>query len=244
MVPGTDNTDPNLNAGIPAHGSPYPNDSQRPAAPAVTPPAADPTTAKTVFKLGNKTFDSAEEASRYVETLEAIQSQSQAPAAAPAAPAVAKPMIDGRPIEDVIFEDPNKVIDYAVSKAVSAIDSRREADETRLRLWNRFYEKNPDLRGKERILNGVFAENLQDWKHLSEEEGFKRLAAKTRSEIKAMGLESGKITDLPPNSAPASLSPTGGQPVATGDETTTQSSGSSFTDELMAMRAKRTKAKQ
>ena len=224
----------------PNHGDAAPNDSlKNPTSEEVIEEIVEPPPAsETTFKLGSKVFSSPEEASKYVAALEEKKLQEVTlPAPAAIIPTgMQKEMIDGKPIDEVLFENPTKVVQHIANKAAQAARDEKAKGDRRAELWAKFYARNPDLRGKERILNSIIGENVKEWDKLSEEDAMKMLAKTARDEIRSMGLEPGKVTDLPPAN-PATLrgsgSGTGAAPGSAPKKST------SFTDEILAMRAKR-----
>lgn len=167
-----------------------------------TPPAA-PTTDETrkVFKLGSRVFDSVEEASNYVAGLETTPKAPEPQQIIPQAPVTGVDLIDGRPLIDVLLEDPDKVVQHTIQKTLQVVDARAKQKAESDRLWSVFYSKYPDLRGKDRVVKPILAENAKAWDKLTEEDGMKMLAQTARDEIKSMGLEPGTVTELPTREA-------------------------------------------
>lgn len=242
MPPETETTETQVR---PAHGAPAPNDSLKTKTneEVVTEEVIieEVPSATTVFKLGNKVFSSAEEASKYVASLEESKlKEVTAPLLPTVSNAPPKQMIDGKPIDEMLFENPTRVVEHITQAAVAAVDAQKAKQEAKTALWNKFYQRNPDLRGKDRIVNSVLAENLKEWNKLSEEDCMKIMAQTARNELRAMGVDPGKVIDLPPAN-PATLSGNRGEGGQTRTDSTVKKA-TTFTEEILATRAKRSAA--
>lgn len=212
-----------------------------PATPIVTPaaPAAvvvtPPVESKKVFTLGSKVFESQEEASKYVASLETQRVDESLRSRVQENNPTAE-LIDGKPIIDVLLENPERVISHTVQKTLNAVKAQNDDLEKGRRMWDTFYTKNPDLRGKKVILDSILAKNIKEWAKLSEEDGMKMLAQTTREEIRAMGFEPGVVTELPTREA-ATIGASGSPVVTT--PTTTPPAALNMYEQVKAMQAKR-----
>lgn len=209
------------------HGKPMPKDGE------VHP---DQKTKEPVkYELNGKTFSSAEDMSKYVADLEKKVIE------APAQPPVIKTqrqveLIDGQPLDQLLFTNPERALKHIEDRAESKVNQKLQVIEETKKFWTDFYTTNPDLRGKEDIVDALVAKNWGAWQTMPLKDFAKVASDTTRSTLKKVGLSS--ATEVPSRDA-AALSPSGDRvstPPGERRETT-------LVDEMKEARAKRLKSK-
>lgn len=227
-------TDAELLVGGPAgdHGKPMPKEGD------VHPDLKTTNTntaAAQKYEINGKTFNSAQDMSKYVADLERKVLNPQPVLTQPINQGPQKELIDGRPVDEVMFTDPEKYTKYLENKVETKIYAARRQEEVKAKFWSDFYQNNPDLRGREHIVDGEVAKNWQrgeTWDNLSFEAFAEKAASSTRFSLKKAGLAN--ATEVENNSA-ATLSSSG----EGSSQMTTQRKATSYVDELKAMSAKR-----
>lgn len=211
----------------PSHGEPHPDLKQ-------STPALKHLDQSPKYELNGKTFSSASEMSQYVADLEkkvltqptVVQQTYQ-----PVAKAQVE-MIDGKPIDEVLFENPSKVLNHFRQQVKQEIDLVNSAEANRKNFWDGFYKENPDLNGKQDLVDAFVAKNWASWQTLKVDDFSKAVSSSTRTALKKMGLD--KAIEVPNNNAAALSSSGSGAPPAQGERKET-----SFIDELNLKRMKK-----
>ena len=210
---------------MPKQGDPHPDLQTTPT-----------TTSQPKYELNGKTFASAEDMSRYVADLE--RKVIEVPVTAPQPTSQIQPqveMVDGMPIDQALFANPTKVLKYFEDKAERRFEEKMSQTEMKTKFWADFYNQNPDLRGKEDIINGAIVLN-PEWGKLKLPEFAKAVSENVRLSLKKIGYTGG-VEVRQGNSA--TLSPSGpSAPVVEQERTQTN-----LVDEMNAARQKRLKAK-
>ena len=187
---------------------------------------------KVKYELNGKTFQSAEEMSKYVADLE--KKVIERPATVTAQQANNQPqkvLIKGMTIDQLMFADPEAYTDYIKNEAKREISASIDLENYKTKFWSNFYTENPDLRGKEDLVEALKAKNFQAWSNLQEKEYAKVVADTSRSTLKKLG---SNATEVRPGEA-AALSASGqGAPQIEATKTSTN-----FVDEMNIRRLKR-----
>lgn len=213
----------------PTHGEPHPDlKTQTPALKHLDPP-------QTKYELNGKTFGSASEMSQYVADLEKkVLTQPttvQQPIYQTTKPSVE--LIDGKPIDEMLFENPSKVLNHFRQQVREEVNQLATTENNRKTFWEGFYKENPDLNGKQDLVDAFVAKNWSQWQNLKVEEFSKAVSGQTRSALKKMGLD--KAVEVPNNNAAALSGSGNGAPAqAQGERKDT-----TFIDELNAKRMKK-----
>lgn len=123
------------------------------AAPAANSPAAPAAATSTTIVIGDRMFTSHEAALEYARELEAqrkLLASAPAPVApvAPVAPAPAKVKVS-----DLLFEDPETAVKLLKDEIRGDLDRTNQAKQIEENLWKDFYDKHPDLKGFEDIVD-------------------------------------------------------------------------------------------
>lgn len=154
------------------------------------------------IKVGSKEFGTQAEADAYIVELEAKASK-PAPVVAAPPPVVAAPAapsietIDGRSIEDVMIENPRRYHQYMEERAAKIAkkileeentikanaDAQRKAEDL---WWTEFYQENPDLKSKEKLVKSELAADFQRLAKLDPKEAKVELAKMSRGAVKSL----------------------------------------------------------
>lgn len=236
----TDSNDAAMLSGGPAgdHGKPMPKDGE------VHPDlkekvVAEGNTTNTKFELNGKTFDNAKEASQYVADLERklISPQPAVQTLVQTQTINQKELIDGQPLDEVMFTNPTKFAQHLETKIQNRFNQEKQIEENKKIFWTNFYSENPDLKGKEEIVEAFVAQNYNaGWKDLPLKEFGKVVADTSRARLKKAGLSNATHV---PNNAGGTLSSSGG----TAPKIEQERQKLSLVDEMRAMKTKRTKAR-
>lgn len=180
--------------------------------------------------VGNRVFDTPEEALAYANGLVSAQAQASQSLLTPEAePAPSKPKLG-----QLIFEDPDAALEEVKRQAKEELKSEHQQLEAYRKFWDDFYSKHSDLKNADLLVNAVYQRELTNgsWTNVSLDQGAEILAQKARQEIgKIRGASSGGQA-LP--SKPAMVaSSSGGQVPAV---PAPQQSVKTFVDELRTMR--------
>jgi hypothetical protein len=211
-----------------------------PANPGTMAPAADPAPAAAAtppakkYTVGDQTFDTPEEVAAYAVALASRVNPYQPPAA-PAKPAAE--LIDGKPIDQVMFDDPARyhqyVLQQATQKATDAIHQVNAEQGRRDAFFRDFYTKNPDLKDLDRLVQSTLRDNYEELANLQPEDAKKKLATKARESIDEIRRASGiKTTEVPTGGAPS----LGAAGAATPKAQPTPEAPKRFADQVRALR--------
>jgi hypothetical protein len=184
------------------------------------------------YELNGKTFQSAEEMSKYVADLEqkviqapTVQSQVQQPVQNQ------KVIIDGLTLDQLMFANPERYHQYVTEQANRQVDLKLAQAENKRNFWNNFYATNPDLRGKEEIVDMLVQKNWTEWEKKPVSEFAKVVADSSRSTLKKIGANATEVR----SSEAAALSASGqGAP-----QIEVAKKATSFVDEMNERRIKR-----
>lgn len=162
------------------------------------PPAAAPAAAPIV--VNGRTFKDAAELAAYTSQLE------QRHAAPPAPAPKTVELIDGKPIDQVMFDDPQRYHQYVVDKAKKEARDEFHAANTQQKqeqlFWDDFYQQNPDLSGLKDVVAGKLRDNFVEYSKLSRDDAAKKLAADSRSVVDRIKQQQGiQTTELPSRGA-------------------------------------------
>lgn len=191
------------------------------------------------YELNGKTFASASEMSQYVADLEkkVVTTQTTTTYQPATVFTEKKELIDGRPIDDVLFENPTKVLNHFRSQVQQEVDLKLTQAENNKRFWSDFYKTNPDLDGKQDLVDALASKNWGTWKDLKIDDFAKAVSTESRAVLKKMGLD--RAVEIPNNNTAALSSGNSGATT----QTSTEKRETTFIDEMKAARAKRTKVK-
>ena len=105
-------------------------------------------------------------------------------------PAPAEPAVTTENIEDLIFTDPQKVIDNLKAELRDEYQKDKLEQEkiaqqkTQLdQFYDDFYKTNPELASNKKLVETVLKMNYNDWQHLSVEQVAEKLANEARDTI-------------------------------------------------------------
>jgi hypothetical protein len=148
------------------------------------------------FELNGKTFQSLEDMSKYVADLETkVISQPQQNQQQQPQPQNTKVVIDGMTLEQLMFANPERYHQYVLGEATKIVDSKVSQVENRKTFWSDFYTNNPDLRGKEELVDAVVAKSwTNNWEKLPLKDFAKVAADQSRLLVKKVG---GNVTEVP-----------------------------------------------
>lgn len=198
------------------------------------------------IKIGDRTFDTQEDAFSYARELENEKLTAQAfregvelaerRGNPNPAPATAVPEED---FDQQFYADPKKYLQTAreqirqeiKQEVFGELDRKRKHEET----WETFYKENPDLSNARKLVGTILSENWEQWKHLKTEVGMKKLAESARTEKRAMLEDMLPKTDLPNRRVTASPG-SGSAPVT---RKINEDRPLSFTEQIKQNRAKR-----
>lgn len=202
--------------------------SSAPAAAAPAPAAAPVAPAAPVPQLaGGQSLSPSQAAAQAHAQVQAMGSQAQGM------------MIDGKPLEDVLWENPQRVLDHftqvAVQKAVNAVDERKIHDENEKRFWGEFYAANPDLQHLDDFVQMNVQQNWQTIRTMNAPDAQKFLAEKTRGFVaRARGDGGTTRSELPTGGA----SSFGGGPQVNPNISAPAAKPKSFIDQVKANQAR------
>lgn len=119
---------------------------------------------------------------------------------------------------DILFEDPKTALrlveERAYSRATQDITAAQRAETNRMKMWESFYEKNPDLKSVKSVVDGEFSKRIDAMRDLPVEHALDILAAsarKTIGEVKKATLQGKPLSSQPVKVSSASGAPA--QPV-------------------------------
>lgn len=231
MTTQTPNPDAALLSGGPLgeHGKPMPKEGE---------PHPDLVETQTKYELNGKTFSSAEEMSKYVADLEKkVIDQPIYTNTVQTTSTKQVELIDGQPLDQLLFTNPARALKYIEDRAEQKVNEKLSVIDQTKKFWSDFYTNNPDLRGKEEIVDALVAKNWnQNWANMNLKDFSKVAADTTRSALKKVGLS--QATEVPSREA-GTLSPSG-EVVRT---QTVERRETSMVDEMREARARRLKAK-
>lgn len=110
-------------------------------------------------------------------------------------------LIDGRPIDEVMFDNPQRyhqyVLDQATTRATSAIHAVNHQASQERAFWDNFYTANPDLKAHDKFVQFNLRSSFDEYAKLPVQEAQAKLAKETRSSIDGIRQEAGiKTTEL------------------------------------------------
>jgi hypothetical protein len=167
-----------------------------------TPPAAQPqATAQGPIFVNGRQFKDAAELAQYTSQLEAAR------ATHPLQADPAKPtLIDGKPIGDVMINDPERynawVLEQAEERALARMNKVQTAQNTERAFWDDFFLKNPDLKDEREAVEFQFKSKWDELAKLPVEDAKRRLATDSRSFLNGILKRKGvKVQELPSGGA-------------------------------------------
>jgi hypothetical protein len=194
---------------------------------------------KVKYELNGKSFSSPEEMSKYVADLEQKVINQPIQTQAPIQTQLTKQqiLVDGMTLDQLMFANPERYYQYTMDQAGKLADARIQAVENKRNFWSEFYTNNPDLRGKEELVDAVVSRNWNgNWEKMQVKDFAKAAADSSRSLIKRIGPANAQEVR---GGDSAALSPSGqNAPVV---EIPRQSTN--FVEEMKIRNAKRIKAK-
>jgi hypothetical protein len=200
------------------------------SAEALQPPVESATSQPKKHIVGNRVFDSAEEALAYANGLMSAQSQLSQSVLAPEP----EHTDTKKKLGTLIFEDPDAALEEVKRQAKEEWKSEQQQLETYRNFWNDFYSKHSDLKNAEILVDAVYQKELAkgSWSNVSLEQGAEMLAQKARQEVSRIRGAANGGQALP--SKPAMVaSSSGGQVPAV---PAPQQVSKTFVDELRTMR--------
>lgn len=219
---------------MPTHGSTHPELASNPTT-QNTPPAQG-----TEVTLNGKKFKSAQEMSEYVANLEKKVTLNQPPQQT-IAQANQTPKVQATPgkksYTELLFEDPEQAVASIKQDIKAEFDIQRQQEENRKSFWSQFYVENPDLRGKEEIIDGMVAKNWGSLSLLTVADFGKKVADDSRVMLKKAGLMN--ATEIPNN--PSAALSSGGQTPS--GQQAIPAKETSFVDEMNNYKGKNHKVK-
>lgn len=211
-----------------------------PAAGAAAPAGAPAAAAASPIVYQGHSFPTAEALAAFVAQQHTAAQPPAAfrPAPAPAAPAQAE-LIDGQPIDQVMFNDPVRYNSYVVDKAKNAAvaEVRKDAasQENERQFWEELYTENADLRGQDWLVKSVLRETYDQIAPLPVSEAKQRLAIEARKRIDLIRSASGiEVQEMPSGRATTLGASGAGVPRVQTVETPV-----SFIDQVKAARKRR-----
>lgn len=198
--------------------------------PPATPPAEEPPPAaasaaeEPLYRGFLGDLKSVDDLKSYAKNLEeivvqarAMQDRQPSPGnpVAPTPPAAPQgPSLDDQ-IQEVWFSDPKKAASLLRQQVKSEFDQERNAERNREKFWQQFYEKNPDLKRVDRIVQSVVKEKLPDIQKLpSDREVSEFLSKETREIIGLVGKAFTKTETRLPSEPAVTLGASGETPPA------------------------------
>lgn len=164
------------------HGEEMPKDGQ--SHPDITKDAKE----KTKYELNGKTFDSIEDMSKYVADLERKVIEPQTPIVQTQVQnQTQKVLIDGMTLDQLMFANPERYHEYIIDQADKRADAKIAQVEHRKTFWQDFYNANPDLRGKEEIVDALVAKNWTTWEKMPVKDFSKVVSDTSRSTLRKVG---------------------------------------------------------
>ncbi len=167
---------------------------------------AQNTQVQTPIIVNGKSFKNSEDLAAYTAHIEQLniaaaaapsnQQQNQAP----------PELIDGRPISEVMFDDPARYNKYVIEKATeNALGKMHEVNNQKTKetaFWEDFYTKNPDLKDMDKVVMREFKENFNELAKLPVEQAQVRLAKDSRAFVETILQKKGvRTTELPEGGA-------------------------------------------
>lgn len=185
-------------------GQPAP---ETPPAAAGEPAATEPPPKK--YKVGTREFDTPEEIAAYALALE-DHVRPNAPPAQPAQPQ--QELIDGRPIDLVMFDEPlkyhNYVVEKATTKAREQLQEVNRQSQNEAAFWSDFYRQNPDLKDEDDTVRSEMQRNYVELAEVSKanpDAAKKKLATYARGHIDGILKRRNVTTTDAPASGGASI---------------------------------------
>jgi hypothetical protein len=198
-------------------GKPAPTET-----PAADAPPAAPAPEAPLYRGFLGDLKNVDDLKNYAKNLEEIVVQARAMQSAPpnnpitpqAPPTPAGPSMEDQ-IQEVWFSDPKKAASLLRQQVKSEYEVERSAERNRERFWQDFYEKNPDLKRVERIVQSVVKEKLPEIQKLpSDREVSEFLSKETRDIIGLVGKAFSKTETRLPSEPAVSFGASGETPPA------------------------------
>lgn len=187
---------------------------------------------KKIF-VGTKEFSDEQELAKYTQQLQERMAEIQLNQPPKAVIEANKPKIS-----DLMFSDPDAYTEALQQQAEERAYSRVAAENNKKEAWNKFWVENKDLAEFEDLVQAKVAQRAEDYKNLSAEEGFSKIALEVRNTIS-------KIKGTPISGKELSSSPA----VVAGSSngfTTTQVAAKpaprTFVEQMLAARQKKGKS--
>jgi hypothetical protein len=205
----------------PTHGSVHPELSGDPgqADDTVVDPPADPPApapaqtqqqqpAQQPIIVDGRQFRDAQELATYTQ---ALQQGFQMGHQKPTTPQPT--LIDGQPIEQVMFNNPERynawVLEQAEERAFSRFQKVTADERNQNQYWNDFYAQNPDLKGFEFIVKSSFNQDFPSLGKMNVPDSMKHLAQAARTQVDNVKRAAGVVTRELPSGGATTLSASG-----------------------------------
>lgn len=195
-----------------------------------TPPAGSPAAPTPIF-IGGRRFNSPEELAEYTSQLEMSRAQN-----APQAPIV-PPAEDEKQIADLFYEDPAAAIKIMEERAEARVMQKLDSRDARRSALQSFYDKNPDLKGLEDVVELTRVRIQDKLNRIPLEQAMKELADATRGRLSDIRGRPRDGKEVPPG--PARMASSSNGPGAMGAPAPVVSK--SFVQQMAELRKKRSK---
>lgn len=213
--------------------------------PAANPPSGNPPEKKVLYKSGNLEITDPEELARYTQNLEEERvrarlqeqvRQGTTPATTTTVnPPPAKKSLDAE-VNELMFIDTEKAVSRLRQGLKEEMIEEQKQRDRQIAFWNEFYEKNPDLKDKKRIVDLIVMERSAQLRTMSPADAAKFLEKETR-EIATMATRrpGEKVETLHPGGAVIPISGGSHQPAPS----TTPQAPQTFVEQMKNLRKRR-----
>lgn len=231
VIPAEAGTDPTQ--GFPKHGDPF-RDPATQVTPEAPPAPVAPSSEGVV--IGDKTFQSSEEAIAYAQQLKRAQQIATVAVSPVAQQTIAPPSAPSEPnVSEIIFSDPKAALALHAEQIKQDLRREEALKEQTRQVNQRFYSKFEDLKGHEDIVDMHKNKNWEGIKDLPIDQAMDILALSARKTI--ANIRNGGSTGTQLSSKPAVVSSASGQP-ATPMKVAQATAPTNFIAELAAMRSR------
>lgn len=165
-------------------------------------PASTPAAPPKEFFIGGKKFTSPEEMAQYlsnqesrISAMENLQRQ-QLQTTIQNTPKQVRP-------EDIVWEDPGAAFAMVEERTIAKIQQQKDLETARLKAWEDFYQKNPDLTHTKDLVDASRAQMAHEIANLPLDEAFAKIAKKTRDYVEQARRASGGTQERVLPSGPA-----------------------------------------
>lgn len=91
-------------------------------------------------------------------------------------------------LADLIFTDPKAALKALESRIMAAVEGKTAMKSAQAAFWQQFYEKNPELKGAELVVEGVMGKNMGVLNPLPVEKASERLAELAHETLLKLGV--------------------------------------------------------